>query len=443
MAAMQTPNPSRILIADDDRALCGLLAEYLRREGFVVDLAHDGAEALLRLRNPAERPDLLILDVMMPGRDGLDTLRELRMQHRLPVIMLSARGEPVDRVIGLELGADDYLAKPCLPRELLARVRAQLRRNAPLAAGTVQVGNLQLFPGERRAQAGEQELTLTGAEFLLLLGLAQRAGELVDKAALTRRRWGASWSVSTAASMCMSAGYGTNWPRLRRRRRGSSRCAAPATCWWWPRHESAEDFAVLAVAGLVLRGQPAGAVPGRSVRTAFHRIHHHGRDQLDGVGAGRRPGVRTWRSRCADRVCGAAARARGRGDPVRSRRAARPHPPARRDGFDAGGMAVVGAKHRAAAAPRFLCRLPAGHRRRRACAPVAGDEPLACALASADAREDLPGRPVAAVPAVHRRGRLVGGAQRGAPGRGAAPRHPAHGRRRVVDPGRAAGRAGA
>src|SRR6185312_684339 len=172
MAAMQTPNPSRILIADDDRALCGLLAEYLRREGFVVDLAHDGAEALVRLRNPAERPDLLILDVMMPGRDGLDTLRELRTQHRLPVIMLSARGEPVDRVIGLELGADDYLAKPCLPRELLARVRAQLRRNAPLAAGTVQVGN--------------QELTLTGAEFLLLLGLAQRAGELVDKAALTR-----------------------------------------------------------------------------------------------------------------------------------------------------------------------------------------------------------------------------------------------------------------
>src|SRR6185437_11109552 len=112
MAAMQTPNPSRILIADDDRALCGLLAEYLRREGFMVDLAHDGAEALVRLRNPAERPDLLI-------RDGMETLRELRMQHRLPVIMLSARGEPVDRVIGLELGADDYLAKPCLPRELV------------------------------------------------------------------------------------------------------------------------------------------------------------------------------------------------------------------------------------------------------------------------------------------------------------------------------------
>ncbi|WP_449428917.1 response regulator [Rhodanobacter umsongensis] len=177
---------SRILIVDDDRALCSLLAEYLRREGFVVDIAHDGETALAQLRNYTIRPDLLILDVMMPGRDGLDTLRELRLQHRLPVIMLSARGEAVDRVIGLELGADDYLSKPCLPRELLARVRAQLRRNAPIASGTLQVGSLRLQPGERRAYADEKELLLTGAEFLLLLALAQRAGELVDKAVLTR-----------------------------------------------------------------------------------------------------------------------------------------------------------------------------------------------------------------------------------------------------------------
>jgi len=177
----------RILIADDDRALCGLLAEYLQREGFVVDLAHDGEAALARLHNAAQRPDLLILDVMMPGRDGLETLRELRMKYRLPVIMLSARGEPVDRVVGLELGADDYLAKPCLPRELLARIRAQLRRNTPVAsAGELQLGMLRLLPGERRALVGAQELSLTGAEFQLLLALAQRAGELVDKAALTR-----------------------------------------------------------------------------------------------------------------------------------------------------------------------------------------------------------------------------------------------------------------
>jgi two-component system response regulator CpxR len=180
----------RILIVDDDRALCALLADYLQREGFVVDVAHDGESALAQLRQPALRPDLLILDVMMPGRDGLETLRELRMQHRLPVIMLSAKGEPVDRVIGLELGADDYLAKPCLPRELLARVRAQLRRNAPATAANLQVGTLRLQPGDRQAFIGEQELVLTGAVFMLLLALAQRAGELVDKASLSRAALG-------------------------------------------------------------------------------------------------------------------------------------------------------------------------------------------------------------------------------------------------------------
>ena len=182
---------SRILIVDDDRALSALLAEYLQREGFIVDVAHDGDAALAQLQNASQRPDLLILDVMMPGRDGLETLRELRMQYRLPVIMLSARGEPVDRVVGLELGADDYLAKPCLPRELLARVRAQLRRNVALPnSGTLQLGALRLLPGERRAYVAEQELSLTGAEFQLLLTLAQRAGELVDKAVLTRTALG-------------------------------------------------------------------------------------------------------------------------------------------------------------------------------------------------------------------------------------------------------------
>lgn len=180
----------RILIVDDDRALARLLAEYLQREGFVVDVAHDSDAGLAQLHNQATRPDLLILDVMMPGRDGLETLRELRLKHRLPVIMLSARGEPVDRVIGLELGADDYLTKPCLPRELLARVRAQLRRNTPATAGSLQVGTLRLEPGERRAYVGEQELSLTGAEFQLLLALAQRAGELVDKSTLTRMALG-------------------------------------------------------------------------------------------------------------------------------------------------------------------------------------------------------------------------------------------------------------
>lgn len=181
---------SRILIVDDDRELCALLAEYLRREGLQVDVVHDGESALAQLRDSATRPDLMILDVMMPGQNGLDTLRELRLQHRLPVIMLSARGEPVDRVVGLELGADDYLSKPCLPRELLARVRAQLRRHTVEGAAALTIGQLRLLPGERRAYVDEQELSLTGAEFLLLLTLAQRTGEVIDKATLTRAALG-------------------------------------------------------------------------------------------------------------------------------------------------------------------------------------------------------------------------------------------------------------
>src|ERR1700761_181010 len=172
----------RILIVDDDRALAELLAEYLRREGFVVDVAHDGEAGLAQLHNPSTRPDLLILDVMMPGRDGLDTLRELRLKHRLPVIMLSARGEPIDRVIGLELGADDYLPKPCLPRELLARVRARLRSNAATREALT-LGPLQLHPAARRAVLEGKDIELTGAEFSLLYALASRAGQVVDKAA--------------------------------------------------------------------------------------------------------------------------------------------------------------------------------------------------------------------------------------------------------------------
>lgn len=183
-------NRSRILIVDDDRELCGLLQDYLRLEGFDVDAVHDGQAALDRLGDPARRPDLLILDVMMPGRDGLQTLSELRARHGLPVIMLSARGEPVDRVVGLELGADDYLAKPCLPRELLARVRARLRPSLSSQPQAVHAGPLRLYPAERRALIDDAELDLTGAEYSLLLALAQRAGQIVDKALLTREALG-------------------------------------------------------------------------------------------------------------------------------------------------------------------------------------------------------------------------------------------------------------
>ena len=115
-----------LLIADDDIELCELLQEYFRQEGFEVWLAHDGRAALSMVKQKG--PDALILDIMMPQMNGIDVLRELRRDSNLPVIMLTARGDDLDRIVGLELGADDYLPKPCNPRELLARIRAVLRR---------------------------------------------------------------------------------------------------------------------------------------------------------------------------------------------------------------------------------------------------------------------------------------------------------------------------
>jgi len=123
---MDTPAAPRILVVDDDPALRELLADYLGASGFVVDAAGDGRE--MRERLAAARPDALVLDLMLPGEDGLTLARELRRTSALPILMLSARGEEIDRVVGLEMGADDYLAKPFSPRELLARLRALLRR---------------------------------------------------------------------------------------------------------------------------------------------------------------------------------------------------------------------------------------------------------------------------------------------------------------------------
>ena len=180
----------RILIVDDDRALAELLAEYLRREGFVVDVAHDGEAGLAQLHNPSTRPDLLILDVMMPGRDGLDTLRELRLKHRLPVIMLSAKGEPVDRVIGLELGADDYLTKPFSFLELLSRIRALKRRSASKPKNVLEAGDLVLDVTAQRAFRKGQSLPLSLTEFRLLEVLARNKGRVVPRKTIIMDVWG-------------------------------------------------------------------------------------------------------------------------------------------------------------------------------------------------------------------------------------------------------------
>ncbi|NKF22857.1 response regulator transcription factor [Solimonas marina] len=181
--------PPSILIADDDEELCQLLADLLRDEGFEVETVHDGDSVLGRLAAECS-PDLLILDVTMPGTDGLQALRELRAYHPLPVIMLSAHGALGDRVVGLDAGADDYLAKPCPPRELLARIRAQLRRQTMQLPDDLTLGSLQLDVTVHRACVDGCDLRLTAAEFRLLLALTRRAGRVVGKAELTRAALG-------------------------------------------------------------------------------------------------------------------------------------------------------------------------------------------------------------------------------------------------------------
>ncbi|NNK32804.1 MAG: response regulator transcription factor, partial [Xanthomonadales bacterium] len=169
-----------ILLADDDVELSALLREYFESEGFEVRLAHDGAAALGAAREPGL--DLVVLDVMMPEMSGMDVLKELRRDSRLPVIMLTARGDDMDRILGLELGADDYVPKPCNPRELLARIRAVMRRvgGAP-ESGTIRVDDLELIQGSRSLTKSGEAVDLTSTEFSLLLELLQHRGEVVSK----------------------------------------------------------------------------------------------------------------------------------------------------------------------------------------------------------------------------------------------------------------------
>ena len=169
-----------LLIADDDTELCELLQEYFEQEGFSVRLAHDGEKALQAARRPAV--DVMVLDIMMPKMNGVDVLRLLRKESELPVIMLTARGDDLDRIIGLELGADDYLAKPANPRELLARIRAILRRSQGQAgASTLHTSDLELNQGRRELLKDGLAVDLTSTEFSILLLLLQRKGEVVEK----------------------------------------------------------------------------------------------------------------------------------------------------------------------------------------------------------------------------------------------------------------------
>lgn len=171
----------QILLVDDDEALCELLGEYLEGEGFSLTSVHDGARAVeVALQQPW---DAIILDVMLPGMSGFDVLKKIKPQVDAPVLMLTARGEDTDTVVGLELGADDYVAKPCSPRVLVARLRALLRRRGhdDEGSGIIRIGDLTLDAGNRRITLAGERVEMTGAEFNLLQLLLRNAGHVVTR----------------------------------------------------------------------------------------------------------------------------------------------------------------------------------------------------------------------------------------------------------------------
>jgi DNA-binding response OmpR family regulator len=181
---------ARVLLADDDVELSDMLAEYLHRDGFSVTAVHDGEGAA---RLVAEGGfDIVVLDVMMPRVDGVEALRRIRQTSRIPVLMLTARGDDIDRIVGLELGADDYVTKPCTPRELAARLRAILRRVQPQAGdrAALAAGGLTLWPEKRRVEWRGRAVELTSMEFNVLEVLMRNAGRVVGKKEISEQALG-------------------------------------------------------------------------------------------------------------------------------------------------------------------------------------------------------------------------------------------------------------
>ena len=172
-----------ILVVDDEPKIARLLRDYLERAGFGVSVAHDGREALMRART--ERPDLVILDLGLPALDGLDVTRQLRRDGDLPILMLTARDDEADRVAGLELGADDYVTKPFSPREVVARVRAILRRRGgPSGDAVIRVGSLEVDPARMRVTVDGRGVEVTATEFALLTALARQPGRVYTRSQL-------------------------------------------------------------------------------------------------------------------------------------------------------------------------------------------------------------------------------------------------------------------
>lgn len=196
----------RVLLVDDDRELARLLSDYLTSHGVSIDHVEDGGHALDRL-GARSAYDIVLLDVMLPGIDGFEVCRRLRSQSDVPIVMLTARGDDADRVVGLDTGADDYVQKPFSPRELLARMRAILRRSKALPTqDRVEVGDLEIDVAAHKAKLGGRPLQLTSFEFRVLVALARRAGETVTReelahAVIPRQDGGSQYDPSVDRSL--------------------------------------------------------------------------------------------------------------------------------------------------------------------------------------------------------------------------------------------------
>ncbi|HWQ45736.1 MAG TPA: response regulator transcription factor [Longilinea sp.] len=188
-----------ILLVDDEANILQLSRIYLEREGYKVQAVENGLDALKSVAN--DRPDLIVLDVMLPGVDGFEICRRVRTTDALlPIIMLTARDEDIDKILGLELGADDYMTKPFNPRELVARVKAILRRistHSPEVGGTIRVKDVEIDPSRREVRINGQVITLRTQEFEVLLTLAQHLGQVLTREQLLKIAWGFDFAGQT------------------------------------------------------------------------------------------------------------------------------------------------------------------------------------------------------------------------------------------------------
>lgn len=185
----------KVLVVDDDIALAEMLGIVLRGEGFEPVFCSNGSEALRVFRE--SRPDIVLLDLMLPGKDGVDVCRLIRAESGTPIVMLTAKSDTVDVVVGLEAGADDYIVKPFKPKELVARIRARIRRNEEPAIAGLQIGDLKIDVTGHSVRRGEESLSLTPLEFDLLLCLARKPGQVFTREALLEEVWGYRHSADT------------------------------------------------------------------------------------------------------------------------------------------------------------------------------------------------------------------------------------------------------